>query len=894
MVSIRRPAAQTNSKKTTPSSLSKIRNAVVLLLVLQGVRLMWLSSSSSNNGGDKKPEPQSLQAMLQSGKAYLKKDLTAMQQELKGLQHQLPQNMHVLGDDGKGEPEEEEEEKDPYSDVDDAQRKPAVDHAVVDATTSREGEDEEAEVGEAADLNDHEHDDDDDAHRKHDAHVTTGQQQQQQHKGNDEVEDEKLLEPDSLLVLKKHGTGPTRVGFVQDFVHERAHAAFRNLALPEMDTLESKVSQLLSGGESNKANSKVKSCQSYSSIQKQSKNQESTTSILPRWLIQESDHCKPHDDDSDVVLIAYNGADFPRTLCGQVLEPHSAVHLAQDVAQDDHDSNNNCHSEPAHVLPSNDDVDPPVHGQGGGMPPIVVVHSSDSQQQPVSENVPLETISCDIPCQFEKGIMPKTGFATLLYIQGTPWKLAYTNADPYFDASARMERLGFQKDVYYATTSLKSSVPLSFYNFDDYNLRKAPVLDWNTAGNAATYVLDSNCVSSSSRRHKWQAAVAAAMKVESYGSCHHNTDLKPGETIDTAQGRIALMKKNRIALALEAGTDKDHMTSITWEALMSGAVLAYMGPSNAHEILPSPKTVLNANGFNNWDKFGAFVKNISESKELWESYQSWRTDEQALSAFERRFNFTRTSPQCRICRWAYAKRYGLGWNHEQQIVTETYVPRTFCVQKEEPQLVTKPFREVWMQRGTDNSGGGADDKDGSSCSTPTTSLPLSRTTVELDHYQVERSVLRHDGITDMDIHKITMGTSQNESVVLRLEFSPHVRNSDGAYFRNTHTLVPNLVQSPLVSSASIQDENAKITILANWVTTITSPQEGMMEIVIQGGGGEGDYDDQAPNAHRRRLRIIIEDFNPLHDKLTEYSPSHFCKIMTKDFVDPVLLFYPDT
>jgi hypothetical protein len=290
---------------------------------------------------------------------------------------------------------------------------------------------------------------------------------------------------------------------------------------------------------------------------------------------------------------------------------------------------------------------------------------------------------------------------------------------------------------------------------------------------------------------------------------------------------------------------------------MSGAVLAYMGPSNAHEILPSPKAVVNANGFNSWDKFGAFVKNISESKELWESYQSWRTDEPALAAFERRFNFTRTSPQCRICRWAYAKRYGLGWNHEQQVVTETYVPRTFCVQNEEPQLVTKPFREVWMQRGTDNIGGAGNDQDDSTCSTPTTSLPWSRTTVELDHYQVERSVLHHDGITDMDIHKITMGTSQSENVILRLEFLPHVRNSDGAYFRNTHTLVPNLVQSPLVSSASIQDENVKITILANWVTSITSPQEGMMEIAIHpqqsGGssgktgnsGGDGDYDDQA-------------------------------------------------
>jgi hypothetical protein len=163
--------------------------------------------------------------------------------------------------------------------------------------------------------------------------------------------------------------------------------------------------------------------------------------------------------------------------------------------------------------------------------------------------------------------------------------------------------------------------------------------------------------------------------------------LEAGETIATLPGRISLAKKNRMALAFEAGTEKDYMTEITWEALLSGAVPVILGAANTMEILPA-NSAIDAKKFQSWDTMAAYVKLVSENKTLWESHQAWRNDETELAAFEKRFNFTKTTPECRMCRWAYAKMYGLGWDHEQQEVKEPRIARQMCLE-EGKKLVTK-------------------------------------------------------------------------------------------------------------------------------------------------------------------------------------------------------------
>jgi hypothetical protein len=56
---------------------------------------------------------------------------------------------------------------------------------------------------------------------------------------------------------------------------------------------------------------------------------------------------------------------------------------------------------------------------------------------------------------------------------------------------------------------------------------------------------------------------------------------------------------------------------------------------------------------------------------------------------------------------------------------------------------------------------------------------------------------------------------------------------------------------------------SKVTILANWETEITSPREGVLQVVVLKSGETNMADDE-----RRRIRIITENISELHDKMT--------------------------
>ena len=685
-------------------------------------------------------------------------------------------------------------------------------------------------------------------------------------------------------VLTKHGTGPTQLGFVVDLAYERQHASsFRPpessqpvvVVANSNDSKAKVIAQQLHLGEKDAA--ALQACEYWS---------DEAQTFLQRPVCRDDPDTATTTTTTTttrlLMMIAYNGQDFGRTICGQYVGPGQAVRL------DDH---NNCaapHQQPVHVFASagnsnnnnNELQDAPVDGHG--MPAMVIQSQPGMIQNP--SLTALQDVPCDIPCQFESSLLSSSDGTTTTndrFVAGTDWKLVHSTSDPSTDGHAKVERTAFRRHEYYSTTSFQSSVPLSFYSFDRYNLRHAPAIDFDQAANRATYVLNDKCHAGTIRRAKWYAAVAAAYPTAAYGVCHHNTDLTDQQqtALDTAAGRMALMQQNRIVLAFEAGNDKDHITDIVWEALQSGAVPAILGASNAAEHLP-PKAAIYTGSFNNWDKFAAFVKQVGGDRQLWESFQAWRTDQTALADFEKRYNFTRTPAECRTCRWAYALKYGLGWDHQQQVVRPNHLKRQLCVD-ESTQLATRPFVEVW------GSHGGEEEEEEEATTTITEKCLDHSTsvgaTIELPTagVSIQRSVVHHDGVTDLHIHQIQgeSSSSSSSTVVLRLRMA--VRNTEGAYFRDTHTLVKS-PRNPLQSSASIQDQVTKVTVLANWATDIISPEQGVVEVRVP----VPTTPDQV-----RRIRIIPEDMSELHDKLTEFYPSPFGEMMTRDFVEPLELFY---
>jgi hypothetical protein len=481
-----------------------------------------------------------------------------------------------------------------------------------------------------------------------------------------------------------------------------------------------------------------------------------------------------------------------------------------------------------------------------------------------------------------------------LGVKGTAWKLKQTLADPYYNNNAKIERTNYRRDIYYSTTSFHSSVPLSFYNFDTYNIRNTKAIDFTSAKNAATYLLDTNC--GYGNRHKWVAAVQVVLNVEAYGSCQNNVPLLPSETIQTMEGRIHLMRKNRIVLVLEAGTDRDRITDIVWEALLSGSVPAILGASNLEQHLPYHSAIFTSN-YNSWDKFAAYVAEVSHNETLWNSYHEWRTDEKSLQKFEQRYAFVKSapSPECRVCRWAYSKMYGLGFNHSTQVLQPTKLSRNLCTSPleeggEKANLITQPFRETWyvVNDHDETSNTMMDD----SVCTPTTSSTdiIAVYGREMGtKYDVERYVVAHDGIIDITITKITnYDPLVNGPMRLRLDID-HVHNTDGASFRNIHSWVTESTRTPLMSSMAIQDEYAKVTIITNFITSFYSPAKGIIEIEITPGTTNEEVLESS-----LRIRIVLEDTHPIHDKLTEYFPSSYARQMMHDFIDPIELYYTES
>jgi len=636
-------------------------------------------------------------------------------------------------------------------------------------------------------------------------------------KTTDDSSNKKDLNP---IVLEKKGTGPTSVGYVKDFVDERANPAYKHQEAPIVD-MSAQVAKMTN-------EKSVLAC-----------FDEKTSTLNPK--------CSDHDTP----LIAYNSQDFPRTWCSQEIGPKSAAVMAE-----------HCTDEVAHLFPSEI---PPLDGEH--MPPIIIKATNDKVQA-------YEEVECNIPCRQEKGInFGVNDHGKKYYIDGEPWKI--TREDK------KMDRTDYSRDQYYSAQSLVSSVPLSNYDAKLHGLRNKPALDFDTAENKAIYLVNDDCTARPTKRNRWFDAVRGKITVDAFGSCGHNAEVPEGMTIATPEGRIALSKKYRIVLAFDNLSNKDYISDIVWEAFVSGAVPVVVGAENIATRFPV-RSFINVNDFSKWDDLADYVEKVINDKELWMSYHKWREDETAIAKVEAQNYFANTEQTCRLCRWAYAKKYGLGWDHtKQEVGPVPKVPKEKFCSTADHGLVSKPFSEQWVTKNFDDEKILEEDSDMESCTSTTTDGGIA-----VGSYKGKRKVFQHDGVTDFVISE-SLDDSADAETSLRLKF-PSVRNPEGAFFYNTHTSV-STEKGSRVSSASIQDEAVKITVLANWDTTVKSTGEGIMEVVIKNDSKSITSSD-AP----RRVRVIIEELNTVVDKMTEFFPSSYCKQMTKDFIDPIGVYFVDS
>lgn len=644
------------------------------------------------------------------------------------------------------------------------------------------------------------------------------------HREDDGIDEEERDDKTDDEVEEEEATtskgGITAGGYLNDYMYQRRHPSFRKEFEPQLERDKKQVAWLTQADD-------LKSCLYYSG--------ESQGKIRPLF----------DSDCLDGELVAYNSQPFERTWCGKRIGPKSEERFSKPC------------KEPVHLFP----VDNPP-ASADGMPPIVIRSSSDSKGV-------LEHVQCNIPCKQEKNMQ-----GSQRSIEGTTWTITSTMDDPWSNGNAKIERTAYRKDQYYSTTSFKSSVPQSFFDFDLYDLGSSSAIDYDSAENAASYIVNENCRAQSSKRQKWLDGVKEHFTVASFGSCDHNTDTKLN--IKDASDRIQLLKKYRFNLAFEAVAEKDYITERVWEALQAGTVPVVVGAPNILEHVPL-NSVISSSNFQDFEDMGTYIKEVAENMTLWESFHAWRNNPDEIKAFEERYDFTRTSPSCRICRWAYAKKYGLGWNHTHQLVQKNVIPRKLCIDSDK-KLASRPFRETWAT----SKNGEIHEKVKAEVSESCGDASSADASINVDGYTISRTIMGHDGVIDMALDALDTKTA-DANLVLRLETA--VKNPGLAHFQNPHITMA-AVHTPLVSSISLQDERSRITVLASWDTEFSNPEEGIVELVVQESGG----DDIMLADEKRRIRVVLEDVNNLQDKTTEFFPSSFLNMMANDFVDPLLLF----
>jgi hypothetical protein len=615
---------------------------------------------------------------------------------------------------------------------------------------------------------------------------------------------------------KEKGTHAAANYYFADFSYERENPPFRHASVADWDDSHDKVVAQLPGVQ-------IRSCQYKSDDH----------SVLFHATCRQE----------DTKLVAYNSAHFERTWCGVTIPPGKAVHIDKYCT----DSVKLFAKEY-----------PPVDGQG--MPPIQVTATPEGSTN-------LKDVTCDIPCQHEDDME-----GVERYIQGTEWKVIQTMNDPTKDGIARVERTAFRQDVYYSTTSFKSSVPLSFFTFDEYNIF-APAVDFDKVDASGSYLVEDQCVGL--KRNRWASAVEEQFPLKSYGKCAHNTDVPGGKQLLKKEVRMELLAKHRFNLAFEIGDAKDHITAAVWEAFSSGTLPIILGAQNIKDHFP-PGSFVSTSGFQHWGDLGLLVAKIAKDKTEWEKYQTWRTNDDYKRNFERKYNFTRTAPECRLCRWAYAKRYGLGWSHQQQYVHDAAIDRKLCLD-DSTKMISNPFKESWHKvtngEYTEICKGG----ESSTCN------EFSNTLMMAKDLGVKRSVSTHDNVIDLVLSDFA-NKAPGSDIILRLELP--VFNAEGSYFPSPHSLVPT-ARGAVASSMAIQDSKSKVIVLASWHTEITSVKEGVVEIIIRKSDEELPHEED----ETRRIRVIIEDMAALYDKATEFYPTSFAKLHIQDFVDPLELFY---
>jgi Glycosyltransferase family 10 (fucosyltransferase) C-term len=567
--------------------------------------------------------------------------------------------------------------------------------------------------------------------------------------------------------------------------------------------------------------------------------------------------CSPNDGIHPVLVVYNSLPSIHRYWCGEVIPPLSFRNMPEWCNE----------SVKLTTLESF-----PVSGLG--MPPIQVIRSGDTASlqklQNCNINCELSFIDCsqettDVQFWGEKiGCLPPTSEWT---IGGTDWKLSI-NHNVLGIPAVRKSRRNFK---FFSSHSFSSDIPLTSFRWDREGGSPSPANHYDNAENSISFLDSTSDCSQSKRVVNWIEALRTKVSVSVYDKCNTTISLD----LQSNEGRKKLYRKHLFALIVDESMEKDYITNSLWEALYAGVIPIYYGAKNIDQYVP-PNSLVTFLKIGKEAEAVDKVYQIMQNSSLWEIYHEWRNGP-LPSVWKPKFEFAKTEPFCRICRWAYVKRYGLGLNQHTYHVQAPLIPRDkICVSKDG--LAVQPFQESWILSSN-------------KFNTVTTSSILDcvegatlnhQTIGSDDSFRVTRTLSLHDSMVDILFHSVNVNSGD---LVLRLEVP--ILNREGAYFRNVHETMTSH-RASWFSSIAIQDRMSRMTILCNWPTKVFSPDAGKIDIQIQGWKHDLDINSFQ---EARMVRIILEDLTSNKDVMTEYAPTPFAKPLMEDFIEPLDLYF---
>jgi hypothetical protein len=360
-----------------------------------------------------------------------------------------------------------------------------------------------------------------------------------------------------------------------------------------------------------------------------------------------------------------------------------------------------------------------------------------------------------------------------------------------------------------------------------------------------------NCGSKNNREEVVRQLINTSLRVDSLSSCLHNIDPPPGSNIND---KADIMKRYLFHLAFENQNTPDYMTEKMWGTLMSGTIPVVMGPVNMKDQKFPEKSLIYVNDFSSVQELAKYLIKVASNETLYDSHQKWRV-EALPQAFLDRHMPVAGGNGCRLCRWAHARKYGLGWDHQKQALKSIALSRETCLEKDS--MLKTPAVESWFSENGSKrlQLTGLNQEEGDSFFCPLKGENTGRIKTGGNLF---RTVWSNDGTTDILISGDSRGDTAINSI-LRLVFP--MREHHPIRHFNEHF-------------AWLQDEISRISFVVvdgsgQGATHLISSQSGRVDIKVK------------RSLLPLRIRIIIEDLDLFH-KGADQVPTYYGQTMFDD------------